>query len=267
MPDGQRSGTGFVIEFDDRDIIGGALTGGTNTSHTIAVTHLKSLLTALPASASRQQYEDAAVEQNLLGRATVEGRKRTFRYLRELYLLDPTRILFRALRDLWDEDPAVQPLLAGLSALARDSVFRASAPGLLAVPVGRPISAELLTSFVNDVFPNSYNEATIAKIGRNTASSWTQTGHVVGRISKTRQRVEARPAAVAYALLLGNLQGLRGQALYDSLWTLFLDASPYEIERQAHAASHRGYLELRSGGGVVEIGFRHLLRPMKGLDE
>jgi hypothetical protein len=246
------------------DILDGDAPGGTNTSHTIAVAHLSSLLAFLPPTSTRRDYEAAAVEQNLLGRATVEGRRRTFRYLRELYLMDPSRILFRALRDLWDEDLESQRLLAGLSALARDSVFRASAKGLLAVAPGTAVAAEDLAGFVTAVFPGAYNDATAAKIGRNTASSWTQTGHLQGRQSKTRQKVEGRPAAATYALLLGHLQGERGQSLCDSLWTRFLDATPREIESLAEAASHRGYLELRSGGGVLEIGFRHLLRPLEG---
>src|SRR4051812_4720478 len=89
--------------------------GGTNTSHTIAVDLLTSLLAALPAAATREDYERVAVEENVLGRATRAGRARTFRYLRELYLLDPSRLLFRALRDLWDEDPSARPLLACLA--------------------------------------------------------------------------------------------------------------------------------------------------------
>lgn len=253
-----------MTEFDDRDIIDGRSTGGANTSHTIALSHLTSLLAALPKTAGLGDYQNAAVEQNLLGRATLEGRRRTFRYLRELYLFDPSRVLFRALRDLWDEDPEARPLLAGLTAFARDSVFRASGTGLLVVAPGGPVSPELLSEFVGAVFPGAYNVGTLGKIGRNTASSWAQTGHLVGRSAKYRQRVVPRPAVVAFALLLGHLQGYRGQSLYDTNWTHFLDSSPREIELLAEAASRRGYLELKSGGGVVEIGFRHLMRPVEG---
>lgn len=251
--------------FDDRDIVGGHVSGGTNTSHTLAIGHLISLLSAVPKASGLADYEIAAVDHNVLGRATAEGRRRTFRYLRELYLLDPNRVMFRAMRDLWDEDERSQPLLAGLSAMARDSVFRASAPGLLALGAGTQVTAEMLTRFVESAFPHAYNEGTAAKIGRNTASSWTQTGHLRGRAKKTRQAVEPRPAALAFALLLGHLQGVRGQSLYDTQWTAFFDADMREIEAMAGVASQRGYIELRSGGGIVEIGFRHLLRPMEDL--
>ena len=67
-------------------------------------------------------YERAVLDDNVLGKDTVGARQRTLRYLRELYLLRPDSLLFRALRDLWTDDPAGQPLLAGLCALARDPV-------------------------------------------------------------------------------------------------------------------------------------------------
>ena len=249
--------------FDDRDIIDGTTAGGTNTSHTIAVGHLTALLAAVRADAERVDYEAAAVEQNLLGRATFEGRRRTFRYLRELYILEPSHVVFRALRDLWDEDPEARPQLAGLMALARDSVFRATSHGVLPLPAGTRVTSEMLASFVTEVFPSTYNADTADKIGRNTASSWTQTGHLLGRTAKARVMVEARPVSMAYATFLGALQGIRGQALYDTPWTRFLDATPREAELITELASQRGYLELRSAGGVVEIGFRHLMRRME----
>jgi len=247
---------------NDEDIVDGRRPGGANTSHTIAIELLKRLLAAVPLEAPREAYLRAAIEANVLGRATVEGRRRAVRYLRELYLLDPSRILFRALRDLWDEDPEAQAQLAGLCAFARDSVFRASAPAVLDAPPGELVNSADLTASVQKAFPDTYNQATAAKIGRNAASSWTQTGHLEGRVTKLRQILEARPASTAYALLLGHLQGGRGQAAFNTSWTGFLDLSPFEAESQADRAGQRGYLELKNAGGVVEVGFRHLLRPI-----
>ena len=72
-----------------------------------------------------------------------------------------------------------------------------------------------LASAVGDHFPESYSEATLAKIGRNTFSSWEQTGHRAkgDGNAKTRTRAVCRPANVAYAFLLGYLEGARGQML------------------------------------------------------
>ncbi|MCK8609314.1 hypothetical protein [Agromyces sp. C10] len=251
------------MSFDDHDIVEGSTPGGANTSGSMLLPLLRSLLSSTPDTATLADYERQAVEHNVLGRDTFEGRRRSFRALREMYLLDPERVLFRALRDLWTEDPAAQPLLAGLSVLARDSVFRATAPVVIGAREGDVISNARMADALIAAFPG-YSRASAEKIGRNTAASWSQTGHLVGRTNKTRALVMATPVSLTYAMLLGYLQGRRGRPVLDSPWVDFLDISPSEREALALDAARKGYVEYRSGGEVVEVGFRHLLRPMTG---
>lgn len=247
------------------DVVDGRTPGGANTSHTIAVPLIKNLLAAGGPSTTLQEYETVAIDQNVLGRGTFEGRRRTFRYLRELYLLDGTRLLFRGLRDLWSEDPAAQEQLAGLSAFARDSVFRAGSAAVLDATVGDTVRADDIARAVNAVFPDAYNAATLHKIGRNSASSWTQTGHLVGKTGKARAPFRARPVASVFAAFIGHLEGRRGQDLLSSSWTRFLCLPPERMSADLREATQRGYVEFRSGGGVVECGFSHLLRPTDGV--
>jgi hypothetical protein len=247
------------------EIVPGNVSGGTNTSHTIVAGALTSLLEAVPPDAPSEAYEEAVLEANLLGKATAGSRRRTYRYLRELYLLRPDALLFRALRDLWPLDPRAQPLLAGLCALARDSVFRASSGAIIASSPGDTISSAELADAVAAKFPTSYGDATLAKIGRNTFSSWEQTGHLaVGeRGEKVRVRAVCGPADVAYALLLGHVGGARGQILFETLWARALDQPASHLFDLAATASQQGMLELRHAGGVIEIGFSTLLRPIE----
>ena len=242
------------------------MSGGSNTSHTIVLPALRSLLDAVPSAASFNDYEHAVLVDNVLGKATEGSRKRTFRYLRELYLLRTDAILFRALRDLWPDDPAARPLLAGLCALARDSVFRASADAIVGAKPGDVVTSVDLAVAVEKLFPNSYSESTLAKIGRNTFSSWEQTGHLQPGEppEKTRVRAVCRPAAVAYGCLLGHLEGSRGEALFDTIWVKSLDTPRSHLIDLAAGASQRGLMEFRHAGGVVEVGFRELLRPIEG---
>ncbi|RXZ47572.1 hypothetical protein ESP57_13580 [Agromyces fucosus] len=253
-----------MTEFDDRDIIEGSSPGGANTSGSMLLPTLQSLLSSLPASANFDDYERQAVEFNVLGRDSFEGRKRTFRALREMYLLDRDRILFRALRDLWVENPLAQPLLAGLSVLARDSSFRATSPLILTAKPGDTITNGMMADSLGNAFPG-YSRPSTEKIGRNTAASWSQTGHLVGRTNKERVLVTATPVSMSYAMFLGHLQGLRGRPLLDTLWVDFLDVPTGEREALALEGARKGYLEYKSGGNVVEVGFRHLLRPMAGV--
>lgn len=252
-----------MVILDDRDIVNGSMPGGANTSGSMLLPMLQSLLAAVPAAAPASEYERVSIENNVLGRETYEGRRRSFRALREMYLLDPDRLLFRALRDLWSQDPASQPILAGLELLARDSVFRATAARVLQAREGEVVTSADLASVLLERFP-TYSRASAAKIGRNTSASWSQTGHLVGRTDKARVHVQASPATFAFAAFLGYLQGLRGEFIFDSIWMDFLDLPAGDRGGMAQESARRGYIEYRAGGNVVEVGFRHLGRPLEG---
>ena len=248
------------------EIVPGDRSGGTNTSHTIVVAALMQLLSSVDRYAEESEYERAVLRENVLSKGTAGARQRTLRYLRELYLLRPDSILFRSLRDLWTDDPTGQPLLAGLCAMARDSVFRASAPAIFDANPGDDVTSTDLADAVERTFPGTYNESTLAKIGRNTFSSWEQTGHLqaIARTAKTRRRPVCTPAAVAYALLLGHLDGTRGEALFDTVWSRALDQPQSHLLQLATVASQRSLIDFRHSGGVTEVGFTELLRPMEG---
>jgi hypothetical protein len=248
------------------EIVRGDASGGANTSHTIEVEALAALLAEVPPDLELADYQRAAVEGNVLSKKTRAARRRTFRYLKELYLLRPDSILFRALRDLWPDDQSAQPLLAGLCALARDPVFRASSAAIIRSAPGETLTAGDLALAVGEHFPESYSESTLAKIGRNTFSSWEQIGHLKSEKppAKLRVRATCRSANVAYALLLGYLQGVRGRALFETLWAQILDQPVSQLFDLAVGASQRGLMEFRSSGGIVEVSFRELLRPFPG---
>lgn len=248
------------------EIVRGEHSGGTNTSHTIVVPALQQLLGSVGRDAEAGAYEEAVVQQNVLGKETVGARKRTFRYLRELYLLRPDSVLFRALRDLWTDDVTGQPLLAGLCALARDPVFRASAAAIFVTDPGDEVTSEELAAAIDSAFPAAYNDSTLAKTGRNTFSSWEQTGHLqaIARTTKVRARPTCTPAAVAYALLLGHLEGIRGEALFDTIWARTLDHPRPHLIELATVASQRLLIDFRHSGGVTDVSFPELLRPIDG---
>jgi hypothetical protein len=251
------------VEAGAAEIAPNDVSGGPNTSHTILLPALRALLEVVPNSGQLGDYEKAALEGNVLGKSTEAARRRTLRYLKQLYLLRPYSVLFRALRDLWPDDSEGQPLLAGLCALARDTVFRASSSAIVRSSPGETLTSATFACAVGERYPDNYNESTLAKIGRNTFSSWEQTGHLATTVHRTKVRTRPTccPANVAYALMLGHLQGYRGLALFDTLWAGVLDQPRSRLLDLAFGASQRGLLEFRQAGGVVEVGFRELLRP------
>lgn len=248
------------------EIVPGNRSGGTNTSHTIVVSALAQVLDGVGRHAEASAYSRAVLEDNVLGKDTASSRRRTLRYLRELYLLRPDSLLFRAVRDLWTDDAAGQPLLAGLCALARDAVFRASASAILHTDPGDDVTSTDLATAVHEVFPDAYSDSTLAKIGRNTFSSWEQTGHLESRArtEKVRRRAICTPSTTAFALLLGHLEGERGASLFDTTWAAVLDRPKPHLFELAAVASQRSLINFRHSGGVVDIGFTELLRPMEG---
>jgi hypothetical protein len=230
------------------------------------LTELEHLLSFVGEGEPADAYKAAVIDFNALGKSTHSGRTRAYRYLRELYVLDPAGLLFRSLRLLWDTDRDAHPLLALLASLARDPAFRATAAPILSAIEGAPCGWSDFATAVQQRYPESYGDGIAAKIGRNAASSWTQSGHLAGRNNKVRTRANVTPAAVAFALLIGHTEGLRGDGLFDTLWCKVLDREVSVLRDLALRASQRGLIEYRSGGGVTEIGFRMLLKPFEGED-
>lgn len=234
---------------------------GTHTSRTIMLNELRAVLADTSAGAVREDYLRAIHEDNCLGKRTAATRRLSSQRLSELYVLDPQVPLFRVLRRCWAIDRDGQPLLALLLALARDPLLRASALPVLRMRPGEELARQQVTDAVRQAVGGRLSEATLDKVVRNAASSWTQAGHLRGRGRKTRQSVKATPAAAAYALLLAHLAGARGAGLFESPWARVLDAPEGALMDLAMDARRLGLLDMTQGGGVVDVSFGRLLAP------
>ena len=234
--------------------------GGPHASRTMMLAELRALLATCLPSTSYAQYGAAIVEQNVLLKRTEATRRESLRRLRELYGLNRSLTVFRALRDLWDEAPVEQPRLALLAALARDSLLRATAAPILTAQPGAHITPAMLAEAIAEQFPDRLNAMSRASIGRHAAATWTQAGHLKGRSNKVRAAAVCGPATATYALLLGYLCGARGAALFETFWTRITDASAMQLHAQAFAAARLGWLEYRHAGDVTEVRFAYLLR-------
>ena len=219
---------------------------------------LQQLLALVPPDADREAYREAVVVANVLGKGSDSTRRKSYRYLRELYRLDPESDLFLAMRMLWDHDPEGQPLLAMLCALARDPVLRGTADVVLSTPLQDPFSNQEIKAEVLARYPDAYSDAIADKIGRNAGSSWTQSGHLHGRTNKHRTRAKATPASTAYALYLGHLEGHRGNLLFMTDFARTLDSPIEDLYVLAAAASRYGWIDFKRYGDVVDIGVGNL---------
>ena len=145
-------------------------------------------------------------------------------------------------------------------------MFRASAQAIFGREPGDEVTSADLAEAVAESFPTSYSDATLAKIGRNTFSSWEQTGHLdaVARTTKVRRRAVCTPSTTALALFLGHLEGLTGASLFDTAWARALDQPRAHLFDLAVVASQRSLIDFRNSGGITEVKFTELLRPAEG---
>lgn len=231
---------------------------GTHTSRTLMYEELSILLAATKAEATRKDCAAAIIEMNCLAKPTAASRRLTNQRIGELFALDPLLPIFRVFRRLWDIDPVGRPLLAIQCGIARDPLLAATAASVLALAPGAEFQRDSTTAALRAVIGDRMNDSILAKVVRNAASSWTQSGHLEGRTFKKRRVVEATPCTVAFGLYLGHAVGFRGAELFSSGWMAVLDCSPPKGRNLALEAKRIGLLDLRVAGNVIELNLDRL---------
>lgn len=229
-------------------------------ARTMMLLELRHLLDAVPEpSSSITAYTRAIEEDNCLGKRSRKTRVLTRRHLAALYALNPDTTLFRTLRYFWQRDPEGRPLIACLCAYARDPLLRTSAPFVLKLTAGQSFSREALEDYLDEKYPDRFSQATLSSTVRNIASTWTQSGHLIGRVKKIRSRATASAGSTAYSLLLGFLTGERGQTQFKTDYARLLDCS-FEIAVEfAETASRKGWIVFKRVSNIIEVSFPALL--------
>lgn len=206
--------------------------------------------------------------QNILQKRTGSGRRLSLRHLRELYGIGETPpLILRVMMALWARAGEGQPVLAILAALAREMLLRDSAEIILAAPVGALVHTPELAALFERRYPGRYTSKMVRSLSQNCASSWTQSGHLKGKVRKERSRPSVSPATAAYAALLGSLAGFGGPALLACPWLAVLDRPDGEVLTLLRKAEAEGLSRLRAGGDVIEIEVRRHMAAALGVPE
>ena len=234
--------------------------GSAHTARTMMLEDLQLLLSYVSNQDSpKNEYLKAVTEDNCLGKRSVKTRTLTSSHLVYLYSLDPSTTIFQALRYFWDRDVDSQPLLALLCSYSRDSLLRISAPLIVQLTEGETIARVDLEEYINEKYPDRFSKATLKSTAQNLNSTWTKSGHLVGRTKKIRARAMATPGSVSYALFLGYLTGVRGESLFTTEYASLLDCSKAHLIELAEDASRRGWIVFKHIENVIEIQFYNLL--------
>ena len=234
--------------------------GSAHTARTMMLEDLQLLLSYISNQDSpKNDYLKAVTEDNCLGKRSVKARTLTSGHLVYLYSLDPSTTIFQALRYFWDRDVDGQPLLALLCSYSRDSLLRISAPLIVQLTEGETIARVDLEEYINGKYPDRFSKATLKSTAQNLNSTWTKSGHLVGKTKKIRARAVATPGSVSYALFLGYLTGIRGESLFTTEYASLLDCSKAHLIELAEDASRRGWIVFKRIENIIEVQFYNLL--------
>lgn len=235
---------------------------GAHLGRTIMAEDLGKVIDSCNTNAVLEDYQAAIIDENVLLKKSSGARDESFYRLKQLYSLDPSKIIFYAVRELWAYTNSGHNLLPLLCAIARDPILRCTTHLVLETSEGTTLTAKDFERVVSEKFPGRLSPKTLASASRNIASSWTQSGHLLGEKGKSRQLVTPDSTVIAYALFLAYLSGDRGNLLFDSAWLKILDTPNHQLHNLAQQASAKGWLEYRNAGQVTEITFRHFMEKI-----
>ncbi len=236
--------------------------GGAHAARTMMLEELRTLLDYVrDDERSLLAFQRAIEDDNCLNKRSGKSRSLTFRHLIDLYALEPDVLLFRGLTYFWQRDESAQPLLALTMSLARDGLLAAAAPFIWKAEPGSTISRDSVEQNIASRDPDRFSPATLKSVAQNINSSLTQSGHLVGRVKKTRQQATPTAGSVAYALLLGYATGVRGPELFKTLYMQAQDVPAESCIALAEEAARKGWINFKRVGDVMEVAFPNIITP------
>lgn len=233
--------------------------GGAHLARTMMFHDLETVLGPNATIESVAEVVLAVEADNCLGKRSTQARKLASRHLQKLYGFSSVEAVYRGMAFLWAREEDGRVLLALLCAYVRDAVLRSSSPFIRELAPGERFHRKDLEEFIDELQLDRFSKATLKSTAQNLAGTWTQSGHLVGRVKKFRQFVEATPGSVSFALLLGFIAGERGELLFESEYVKLLDCSATKAIELAERASRQGWINLKRVGSIVEVTFPRLL--------
>ena len=238
-------------------------TGGAHISKTMMLNEITKLLSNNPSDAMIELYHKAIVSDNILLKPTQSTRQETYSRLRTLYGLDSKIPIFSIYRELVLIDPHSISLLSLLVSWARDPLLRASTSAVYQACIGEQVKNESVQRAISNVFPDKFSPSSLGTTSRNTASTWTQSGHLSGRVKKVRTRVIPTTKSFTMALLLGYVCGYRGEHLFTSPFSKLLDLNVIDAQSLATQAHRENLITFKNIGSIIEVSFHRYQRYLE----
>jgi len=203
------------------------------------------------------------MEENVTNKKTKSNILQTNKELISLYSFNIEHPPFRVLQYFWNiVDEKQKPLLAFLFAYGRDYLLFESSDVVLLTPIGEKVLTSKLEENLEKYHPNHYSENTRRSIAQNIASSWKQSGYVVGKVKNIRTKTSPDYYIVTFALIMAYLDGIRGDFLLASKWVKVLDITESQVRELAIEAARRDLLQYNFAGGVTTFSFNNLFNKL-----
>lgn len=228
-------------------------------SRSMMFLEMRTLVRAMPLTATMEDFSKAIVDENILEKPTMSSRTKSFRHLIQLYGMDISQAMFRVLWELGHADIDSLPQLCLVCAYARDPQLRHSFELIRTLRIGEVLERVVMEQHLEKGFPGRFSPAMKSSLAKNVNTSWTYGGHLAGKAIKTRQLPAPRPASAAYAMFAGYLTGLRGERLLDSAFASLVASNRAQLQTALSLASAKGLLSLKQAAGIVEFDFSNLL--------
>ncbi|TRZ89641.1 MAG: DUF1819 family protein [Methanosarcinales archaeon] len=234
---------------------------GGHSARSMMFLEMRTLVRAMPLTVTRNEFIKAIVEENVLEKSTLSSRKKSLRHLMELYGMDPSKALFRVLWDLAHADLDSLHQLCLVCAYARDPQLRHSFEMVRTLRLGEVLERAAMEQHLENGFPDRFSPAMKKSMAQNVNTTWTFSGHLAGKVKKTRRFPEPRPISAAYAMFVGYLTGLRGERLLNSVFAALVASNRSQLQAALSLASAKGLLSLKQAASIVEFDFSNLLTP------
>lgn len=232
---------------------------GAHSARTMMFSELTQLFDGQSVNAQPEDYRNDIEQANVLHKPTSKSRTLTWRHLVDLYGMDTEIPLFRIFRQLWESDSSARPLLACQMALTRDPILEMTKAKILSLQLGEHLPREDMEQVISDQYPDRFSVASLKSLAQNVNGTWTNAGYLQGRNKKHRAEPDVRPVNVAFALLLGYLQGATGNRLFNTEWTKMLECRQERLVELARQASYSGLIDFKHSSEVMEVTFPNYL--------
>lgn len=235
------------------------------TIHTSRTIMLSELSKVMNHGISQGDFADS-FSDNVAGKLSKSNQEKTNRYLKQLYKFDDEDPAFVSFRWFWKNAPESEcPIITLQYAIRNDYLLTESIEVLQAARIGDKAAINYFVDNLEKCHPNRFTPATLLSVAQNIASSWKQAGFIEGKVKNIRRQPEVGYWAVTFALLLGYLDGMRGEFLLGSKYINALGMPNQRVKELILEASKRDLVQYQSSGHVTAIILSNLLAKI-GID-